>query len=186
MINKRDLIRSRTPVDTELRYQLSQIPNKVDKEPNKGLSTNDFTNEYKGELDKTIQNVHHHNNLGILNSISSDDLEDWNSAYYITNQLIDPTELYSNEVGSSANITFDIDPSNYLYLFIIYGSETDYDNKIITPTNKQFCIALNDVKSFYKINGLNLEKQSGSDTILIYKVLGYFEKGEVLNGRSRG
>ena len=101
MINKRDLIRSRTPTDTEIRYQLSQIPNKVDKEPNKGLSTNDFTNEYKQELDRTVQNVHHHNNMGILNTIDNGDISDWNKAYNIADQLINPTELYNSEIGTT-------------------------------------------------------------------------------------
>lgn len=177
MINKRDLIKSRTPTDTELRYQLSQIPNKVDKEPNKGLSTNDFTNEYKQELDRTVQNIHTHNNLGVLNTIDSSDLSSWNSAYHITNKLINPIELYNNEDGSNGNIPFT--SIDYQYIFIIYGNVTDYDNKLITPINKQFCITLDNEKSYYKFSENGLEKQSGSDTILIYKVLGYFEKGEM-------
>lgn len=179
MISKRDLIRSRTPSDTELRYQLSQIPNKVDKEPNKGLSTNDFTNEYKQELDRTVQNIHTHNNLGVLNTIDNGDISDWNSAYNIVNQLINPTELYSSNVGTSENITFELEPTNYYYLAIICGTEIDYENKLITPTNKQICITVGEEKAYYKFNDKTLEKQSGSDTILIYKVLGYFEKGEM-------
>ncbi len=179
MISKRDLTRSRTPTDTEMKYQLSKIQNKVDKEPNKGLSTNDFTDEYKRELDRTAQNVHHHNNMGVLNTIDSGDLNSWNKAYNVANQLINPTELYSSDVGTSEDITFELDPNNYCYLYIICGTETDYENKLIIPTNKQFCITVSDEKAYYKFNGQTLEKQSGSDTILIYKVLGYFEKGEM-------
>lgn len=179
MINKRDLVRSRTPSDTEMRYQLSQIPNKVDKEPNKGLSTNDFTNEYKQELDRTVQNLHHHNNLGVLNSIDRDDINEWNYAHSIVNQLINPTELYNSVEGVNSDIEFDLDPMNYCYLLIVYGDETYYDNKLITPTNKQFCITLSGENVYYKFINQTLEKQSGSDTILIYKVLGYFEKGEM-------
>ncbi len=179
MISKRDLIRSRTPSDTELRYQLSQIPNKVDKEPNKGLSTNDFTDEYKKELDRTVQNIHHHNNLGVLNSLDKDDLSDWNKAYSIASQLINPTELYSSDIGTNENITFELEPTDYYYLSIICGTETNYENKLITSTNKQFCITVGEEKVYYKFNGKMLQKQSGSNTILIYKVLGYFEKGEM-------
>lgn len=179
MISKRDLTRSRTPTDTEMKYQLSQIPNKVDKEPNKGLSTNDFTNEYKRELDRSIQNLHHHNNLGVLNNIDRDDINDWNYAYNIANQLINPIELYNSVEGTNSNIVFNLSPINYVYLFIICGTETDYENKLITPTNKQFCITVGNEKSFYKFNNQILEKQSGSDSILIYKILGYFEKGEM-------
>ena len=179
MINKRDLTRSRTPTDTEMKYQLSQIPNKVDKEPNKGLSTNDFTNEYKQELDRTIQNLHHHNNLGVLNSIDAGDVDYWNYAYNIAHQLINPTELYTSDIGTSHNITLELDPNNYHYLSIICGTEIDYENKLINPTNKQFCITVGEEKAYYKFNGKTLEKQSGSDTILIYKILGYFEKGEM-------
>ena len=179
MISKRDLTRSRTPTDTEMKYQLSQIPNKVDKEPNKGLSTNDFTDEYKREFDRAVQNVHHHNNMGVLNTIDSGDLSNWNSAYNNTNELINPAELYNSEEGSNENIILTLNPMNYQYISIIYGNETDYDNKLITPINKQFCIALDTEKSYYKFSETGLEKQSGSDTILIYKVLGYFEKGEM-------
>lgn len=179
MISKRDLTRSRTPTDTEMKYQLSQIPNKVDKEPNKGLSTNDFTNEYKQELDRTIQNIHHHNNLGVLNALDRDDISDWNYAYSIANQLINPTKLYDSVSGVNESIPFELDPMNYHYLFIIYGTATDYENKLITPTNKQICITVGDEKAYYKFNNQALEKQSGSNTILIYKILGYFEKGEM-------
>ena len=179
MINKRDLTRSRTPTDTEMKYQLSQIPNKVDKEPNKGLSTNDFTDEYKRELDRTVQNVHNHNNMRVLNTIDSDDLSNWNSAYNITNKLITPVELYNSEEGSNENVILTLNPMNYQYIFIIYGNEIDYDNKLITPINKQFCITLDNEKSYYKFSDNGLEKQNGSDAILIYKVLGYFEKGEM-------
>lgn len=179
MISKRDLTRSRTPTDTEMKYQLSKIQNKVDKEPNKGLSTNDFTDEYKRELDRTAQNVHHHNNMGVLNTIDSGDLNSWNKAYNVANQLINPTELYSSDVGTSEDITFELDPNNYCYLYIICGTETNYENKLITSTNKQFCITVGEEKVYYKFNGKMLQKQSGSNTILIYKVLGYFEKGEM-------
>lgn len=179
MINKRDLTRSRTPTDTEMKYQLSQIPNKVDKEPNKGLSTNDFTNEYKNELDRTIQNLHHHNNLGVLNSIDNNDISDWNYGYNIAQQLINPTVLFESEIGSNANIVLNYEPDNYNYLYIIYGNETTYENKIIIPTNKQICVMVGEEKAYYKFNGKTLEKQSGSDAILFYKILGYFEKGVV-------
>ncbi len=179
MISKRDLTRSRTPTDTEMKYQLSQIPNKVDKEPNKGLSTNDFTNEYKQELERVSQGQHHHNNLGVLNSISRDEVNNWNRAYNLVNELINPIELYNSEYGTNENITFEKDPTNYMYLLIICGNATDYENKLIIPTDKQFCITVGDEKSYYKFNNQVLEKQSGSNTILIYKVLGYFEKGEM-------
>ena len=100
-------------------------------------------------------------------------------AYNITNQLINPIELYNNEDGSNESLILASNPMNYQYISIIYGNETDYDNKLITPINKQFCITLDTVKSYYKFSETGLEKQMGSDTILIYKVLGYFEKGEM-------
>ena len=177
MINKRDLVRSRTPSDTEMKYQLSQIPNKVDKEPNKGLSTNDFTNEYKQEIDRSVKSIHTHSNLNLLNTINTNDLNNWNNAYNTISELINPAQLYNNEEGSNEDII--LTSTNYQYIFIIYGNETDYDNKLITPIDKQFCITLNEESSYYKFSETGLEKQSGSDAILIYKVLGYFEKGEM-------
>lgn len=183
MINKRDLTRSRTPTDTEMKYQLSQIPNKVDKEPNKGLSTNDFTNEYKLELDKVIEGQHHHNNLGVLNSISRDEVNSWNKAVSDLNNLMNYTELYSDAIGSNGDLVFTDSPLNYEYLFVQYGNDTLYDNKILIPTNKQFCITLNIgsatvSKAFYTMNTAGFVKATGGDTIYVYKVLG-FKKGEM-------
>ena len=117
--------------------------------------------------------------MGVLNTIDNGDISDWNKAYNIADQLINPTELYNSEIGTTEDIVFELEPTNYYYLSIICGTETDYENKLITPTNKQFCITVGEDKVYYKLNGQTLEKQSGSDTILIYKVLGYFEKGEM-------
>ena len=41
----------------ELEARIDQIPNKVDKEAGKGLSSNDFTNAYKQKLDNLVQTI---------------------------------------------------------------------------------------------------------------------------------
>lgn len=179
MVNKRDLIRSRTPADTELRYELSQIPNKVDKEPNKGLSTNDFTNEYKEELDKSVQERHHHNNLNTLNHITSNNVDNWNAAYDTAKELIQPARLYNSTEGTTVSIDFLDNPLNYSYIEIIYGNETIYDNKMLVPINdKQFRLKLDTLEASYKFNDAGLTKVSGDD-IYVYNVLGYIKKGAI-------
>lgn len=180
MINKRDLTRSRTPSDTELRYQLSQIPNKVDKEPNKGLSTNDFTNDYKDKVDSVVVNNHRHNNLGVLNSITNSKINTWNEAYDISNRLSTLNELFSNEEGLSSNIEFTDNPFSYAFLIINYGTSNLCEDKILIPGRKQFCVKLcteeDEKKAFYTFSENGIMKVSGED-ILIYKVLG-IKKGE--------
>lgn len=179
MVNKRDLIRSRTPSDTELRYELSQIPNKVDKEPNKGLSTNDFTNAYKEELDKSVQDRHHHNNLVTLNHITTNNVDNWNTAYDTAKALIQPVQLYNDIEGTTGNIDFPDNPLNYNYIAITYGDETTYDNKMVVPiSDKQFKLNLDTLVALYKFNNAGLTKVSGDD-IYVYNVLGYIKKGAI-------
>ena len=184
MVNKRDLVRSRTPSDTEMRYQLSQIPNKVDKEPNKGLSTNDFTDEYRKELDKSVQDRHHHNNLATLNHITSNNVSNWNSSSELAKSLAQPVELYSDNVGSNGNVQFSDNPLNYNYIILVFGTETNLENKLLIPNDKQFCIDLNtdastSLKAFCKLSETGLERISGDNTVYIYKALGYIKKGAI-------
>lgn len=180
MVNKRDLIRSRTPSDTELRYELSQIPNKVDKEPNKGLSTNDFTNAYKEELDKSVQDRHHHNNLVTLNHITTNNVDNWNTAYDTAKAFLQPEQLYNNIEGNTESIEFPNNPLNYNYIAIVYGNEAVYDNKMLIPVgDKQFELKVDTLKAVYKFSETGLTKVSG-DEIYIYDVLAYIRKGVIV------
>jgi len=52
---------------------------KVDKEAGKGLSTNDFTDAYKSNVDTNTQARHSHSNKTVLDGISSSDIDNWNA-----------------------------------------------------------------------------------------------------------
>lgn len=52
---------------------------KVDKEAGKGLSTNDFTDAYKSDVDANTQARHTHSNKSVLDGISSSDIANWNA-----------------------------------------------------------------------------------------------------------
>lgn len=74
------------------------LNNKVNKETGKGLSTNDFTDEYKNKVDVSSKNNHTHNNKDILDTITEENIENWNnnsasnvydlSQYKVTNLTI--------------------------------------------------------------------------------------------------
>lgn len=51
----------------------------VSKEPGKGLSSNDFTDMDKNNVDSNTENRHTHANKSILDSITTNDISKWNS-----------------------------------------------------------------------------------------------------------
>ena len=52
---------------------------KVDKVQGKGLSTNDFTDSYKSDLEANTSARHTHSNKTVLDGISSTDIDNWNA-----------------------------------------------------------------------------------------------------------
>ncbi len=56
------------------------LNNKVTKEAGKGLSTNDFTDQYKTNVDDNTVARHIHNNKNVLDSITTEKIEIWDSA----------------------------------------------------------------------------------------------------------
>lgn len=69
--------------DTGLkRYNSSintKLNNKVNKDGNKVLSTNDFTTIYKNNVDSNTNARHTHSNKTVLDGISSTDITEWNN-----------------------------------------------------------------------------------------------------------
>ena len=55
------------------------ISGKVDKEAGKGLSSNDFTDTYKNNVDSNTSARHSHSNKSVLDDISSSDVSNWDS-----------------------------------------------------------------------------------------------------------
>ena len=64
----------------ENRVITQNLNNKVNKETGKGLSTNDFTNEYKISLENSSSNSHTHSNKEVLDNITSEKIEIWDNA----------------------------------------------------------------------------------------------------------
>lgn len=173
MINKRDISRSRTPTDTELKYQLSAIPNKVDKEKGKGLSTNDFSDNYKQDIDNNTKARHHHNNISVLNNITQQTLDN-------LNRIVSEQQMYILFSGNGKQIELNDDPVNYDALIIEYGNVMYSDVKWVFPTkNMQFYISLDinlnsEEKSLCSISGTALK----SENLNISKVVAFkFKKG---------
>ena len=90
----------------------SVVSNKVDKVAGKGLSTNDFTNEDKTNLEENSQARHTHTNKSILDSTT---------ASFTTQEK---TKLYSIEEGAEVNNPIDSTLST--------TSENAVQNKVIT------------------------------------------------------
>ena len=57
----------------------AKLDGKVDKVEGKGLSTNDFTDAYKGDVDTNTSARHTHSNKTLLDNISQSDVDNWNS-----------------------------------------------------------------------------------------------------------
>ena len=55
------------------------LASKVNKVDGKGLSTNDFTDAYKGTVDANSAARHAHSNKTLLDNISQSDIDNWNS-----------------------------------------------------------------------------------------------------------
>lgn len=177
MLNKRDINTPRTPTDVERRVK-GEFKNKVDKEKNKGLSSNDFTDQYKENCDSNTQARHNHINMSVLNSLKQQDLDNLEN-------LVNEKQLYTLFTGENKNVQLSDSPTNYDLVGISYGNGTVSDTKFILPTNNvQFYISLNtsttnEEKSLCTINGNTLT----SESINILKVIGFkFRKGVVQNG----
>lgn len=56
------------------------LANKVNKEEGKGLSSNDFTDDYVERINNATGKSHSHNNKSVLDTITQTDINKWNSA----------------------------------------------------------------------------------------------------------
>lgn len=84
--------------DTEVRNALS---GKVDKETGKGLSANDFTDTYKGNVDSNTSARHSHSNKSVLDGISSSDITTWNGKSDFSGSYTDLTNKPSIPANTS-------------------------------------------------------------------------------------
>lgn len=173
MINKRDISRPRTANDIEMRYHLSQIDNKVDKTSGMGLSTNNFSNTYKKDVEENTKSRHTHNNLTLLNTLTESMINEWDKATH--------DSIYSLFSGSSTGDVV-LASTDYDFFIIIYGDSSYINSKIVINTTLQFCLDLvkssETVKEFYTFSGTTIQKKSTTTNITIFKVLAY-KKGDV-------
>jgi hypothetical protein len=83
-------ITSTHPVENRVVTQA--LSNKVNTEAGKGLSTNDFTDEHLDRLNNSFGDSHTHDNKGVLDGITQEDINNWNSGessikYFLTSYL---------------------------------------------------------------------------------------------------
>lgn len=84
------------------------LAEKVDKETGKGLSSNDFTNTYKSNVDSNTSARHTHTNKVVLDGIASSDITNWNGKQNETDNSLNTTNKTItgaiNEVNSIAKL----------------------------------------------------------------------------------
>ena len=85
----------------------STLNNKVDKETGKGLSTNDFTDTYKNNVDSNTSARHTHSNKSILDDITSTDISNWNNKAD-TSDIPENTSDLTNDSGFITNAVDDL------------------------------------------------------------------------------
>lgn len=180
----------------ENRVITKNLNNKVSKEPGKGLSTNDFTNEYKDAIGTATTSSHTHSNKDILDGITTDNINNWNLGV--------PFSLFENSSGSTDNITLNETSANYRCIDIVFGNSSSiYDTKrIYNPDGKNIALSIasnsttsiavrteNDsisgttitrgarnkfaIDSTGTVTIVTSENITDADKLLIYKVIGY-------------
>ena len=78
------------------------LANKVDKVTGKGLSTNDFTDAYKNNVDSNTNSRHTHSNKDTLDSITSADINNWNNKANMSD-IPDTSNFITNAVNNLIN-----------------------------------------------------------------------------------
>lgn len=95
-----------SPVHTHSQYLTSHqdISGKVDKVAGKELSTNDFTNTYKDNVDSNTSARHTHSNKSVLDNISSADITNWNNKSDFSGDYNDLTSKPQKTLYSGTDI----------------------------------------------------------------------------------
>lgn len=165
----------------------------------KGLSTNDFTDEYKNMIDGTYIQSHTHTNKDVLDGITNTKINEWNNKTNFTQ-----TTLYKSNTGEIGDVHFDINPVIFNYIDIEYGNVSNVHSvqRVYEPIGKDvsLSIASSDSSSLtirtetikintsgitrgtkhkFVVNNSNAvstttsESITDSDKIIIYRVVGY-------------
>lgn len=112
---------------------------KVNKVTGKGLSTNDFTDEYKNMIDGTYKQGHTHANKDVLDDITSTKVNEWNNKTNLTQ-----TTLYKSSTGSIGDITFSINPAIFKYIDIEFGNSSNIYGvqRVYDPVGKDVSLSM--------------------------------------------
>ncbi len=129
IINSEEL----TPTDKEQMEQaITDLQNdKVDKVEGKELSTNDFTDEYKSQVDDNTIARHTHENKELLDGISNTDITNWNSKAEISDI---PTNLSQLNEDSTHRLVTDTEKTTWNNKSDFSGNYNDLTNKPNIPT----------------------------------------------------
>ena len=135
------------PLSEEQYRLLNSIKYKVDKEGDKGLSTNDFTDEYKNKVDAFSRYIGHFNNISDRDNYSGDILknswcsiqvdEDYSNKE--TKYVYNGTNWVFNGYYDSTTLEFDDKPTEESSNLLTSG--VIYDN----------CIKDNNIKTYSEI-----------------------------------
>lgn len=140
------------PLSEEQYRLLNSIKYKVDKEGDKGLSTNDFTDEYKNKVDAFSRYIGHFNNISDRDNYSGDILknswcsiqvdEDYSNKE--TKYVYNGTNWVFNGYYDSTTLEFDDKPTEESSNLLTSG--VIYDN----------CIKDNNIKTYSDVTQLGL------------------------------
>lgn len=183
----------------ENRVITNALAGKVSKETGKDLSSNDFTDYYIERINNSFGSSHSHNNKAVIDGITSQDINNWNSKSNASNEVV-----YDNSTGQVGNISFDKSIGNADYIDIVFGNNSSiYDTKrIYNPVGKKISLTLGScsANSFanrtqtYAVNANGMVAESchkfalnstgaitvtnnaqivDSDKLIVYKVIAY-------------
>lgn len=122
-----------TPTDKEqIEQAITDLQDgKVDKVEGKELSTNDFTDEYKSQVDSNTIARHTHNNKTLLDGISNTDITNWNNKAEISDI---PTNLSQLNEDSAHRLVTDTEKNTWNNKSDFSGNYNDLTNKPNIPT----------------------------------------------------
>ena len=151
---------------------LNEIDNKVSKVTGKGLSQNDFTDEYKSKLDNLNETIPQ-----IADNLTTEDSNKVLSAKQgkILNKKLVGTVLYEDETGTTGNITLSDSAANYDYIdFYCKRSTHVYTVRTYKPNGNTVSLSTNYCDGTYMYLYAKVITISGNVLTVVRSNIGYF------------
>lgn len=152
---------------------LSEINDKVSKVAGKGLSQNDFTDEYKTKLDNLNETI-----PKIVDNLATEDSSKSLSAKQgkVLNEKIMGTVLYVNETETGGDITLSDNADNYDYFdFHCKRSTHIYTVRVYKPNNNTVSLTTSFCDGTYIYVYTKILNISGTQITVVRSNLGYFD-----------